>query len=227
MYRSLFTVFLTAITVWLCTKYPNAAVDSQTGMIMALPDEIPNHKAYPLEISEQERFWLPSDTGMLKRGYYPAHASTKEEAVARSISVTLIQSGADQRSLHRPEVCLDGQGWDIIDQPVVALKIRGNTLKVKDLHLERRVIQPDATDKIVRAHYIYWWVGSQVSTPDTAKRALISLRENILHNRNTRWGYPSIMGFVDEERGETREQTQKRLYEFIESYGATFLKEYS
>ena len=133
MLKSSIIVFLTGVTVWLCQTFPNAVDDPQTGLIMRLPDEIPEHVGYKREVSEEEKHWLPSDTEMLKRTYYPQNVNTKEEAINQSIAVTLIQSGSDQRSLHRPEVFLDGQGWTIVDQPVVKLEVNGKVLKVKDL----------------------------------------------------------------------------------------------
>ena len=226
MLKSALIVFLTGVTVWLCQEFPNAATDPQSGMVMKLPKEIPGHVGFSREVSEEEKVWLPSDTEMLKMAYYPKNARSQEEAVNRSISATLILSGSDQRSLHRPEVCLDGQGWAITDQPIVQLEVNGKKLKVKDLHLQRTQTQEDKSLKTIKAHYIYWWVGSNVSTADTAKRALISVKENILHNRNTRWGYPSIMTYVDSDRGEEREDAQKRIYSFLENYGAGFLKNY-
>lgn len=226
MLKSALIVFLTGVTVWLCQMFPNAATDPQTGMVMKLPDQIPNHVAFSRDVSEEERVWLPSDTEMLKRVYYPKGATSQEQAVNQSLSATLILSGADQRSLHRPEVCLDGQGWAIVDQPVVELEVNGKPLKVKDLYLERTQSLDDKTLKKIRAHYVYWWVGSKVSTADTAQRALISAKENIFHNRNTRWGYPSIMVSVDGDSGEERKDAQARAYGFIQQYGAEFLKNY-
>ncbi len=226
MIKSTLIVFLTGVTVWLCQTFPNAATDMQSGMIMNLPKELPGYTAFDRHVSEEEKAWLPSDTEMLKRAYYPVNAQSQNEALMKGISTTLILSGADQRSLHRPEVCLDGQGWSFVDQPIVTLEINGKKLKVKDLNLVRTEVQEDKTQKKIEAHYVYWWVGSEVSTADTAKRALISAKENIFYNRNTRWGYPSVMVYVDADRGETREDAQKRAYSFIEMYGETFLKNY-
>lgn len=226
MFRSFLVVGLTGLTVLLCSMFPNAATDPQTGMVMKLPDEIPGHVGVVREVSEEERVWLPSDTQMLKRSYFPKGAESKSEAFMKSIAVTLILSGADQRSLHRPEVCLDGQGWAIVDQPIEVLQVNGKPLKVKNLYLERSQVQDDKSLKKIKAHYVYWWVGSHVNTADTAKRALISAKENIFYNRNTRWGYPSIMVSVDEDRGESRSDACRRAYAFVEQYGAAFLKNY-
>ncbi len=226
IFRCLIVVTLTVVTVFLCYKFPNAATDPQTGLTLILPEEIPNHASYDREVSEVEKEWLPSDTGMLKRMYYPKDAISQNDALQRSISATLILSGSDQRSLHRPEVCLVAQGWSIKQATVKELTINGKKLRVKDLHLEMMQMQADDTLKKIQAHYVYWWVGSKTSTHDSLQRALISAKENMFYNRNTRWGYPSIMTYVYLDEGEERTAAQKRAYDFIEQYGSTFLKNY-
>jgi len=225
--KSFVILALTLVTVFLCHKFPNAAAtDMQTGLVLALPKEIPGHLAYDREVSPLEKKWLPADTGMLKRTYYPKSALDRATAIAESISATLILSGSDRRSLHRPEVCLVSQGWTIKNQTVKRLEVNGKALRVKDLHLEMMQAQEDDTLKKIQAHYVYWWVGSETSTHDTIQRALISAKENMFHNRNTRWGYPSIMTYVYLDKGEERQSAQQRAYDFIEDYGSTFLKNY-
>ena len=226
IFRCLIVVALTVVTVFLCYKFPNAATDPQTGLTLILPEEIPNHMSFDREVSELEKEWLPSDTGMLKRMYYPKDAISQHDALQRSISATLILSGSDQRSLHRPEVCLVAQGWSIKHATVKELTINGKKLRIKDLHLEMMQMQADDTLKKIQAHYVYWWVGSKTSTHDSLQRALISAKENMLYNRNTRWGYPSIMTYVYLDKDEERAAAQKRAYDFIEQYGSTFLKNY-
>jgi len=226
IFKNLLVVILTVITVFLCYKFPNAATDSRTGLELVLPESIPHHISYEREISDLEKKWLPSDTGMLKRVYYPQDAVSAADAMSRSVSATLILSGSDQRSLHRPEVCLVSQGWTVKHYTVVPLKINGKVLKLKDLHLEMMQMQPDDTLKKIQAHYVYGWIGSKTSTHDTLQRALISAKENMFYNRNTRWGYPSVMTYVRLDEGEARTEAQKRAYDFYEEYGETFLKNY-
>ena len=224
--KSVVVVVLVAVTAGLCYKFPNAATDPSTGLELVLPETLPGHAFYDREVSALERKWLPSDTGMLKRVYYPKNSKTQEEAHLNSVSVTLILSGSDQRSLHRPEVCLVSQGWTVTDHTVKKLEINGKSLRVKDLHLEMQQLQADDSLKKIQAHYVYWWVGSKISTHDSMQRALITAKENMFHNRNTRWGYPSILTMVNREKGESREIAQQRAYEFIENYGSVFLKNY-
>jgi hypothetical protein len=59
-------------------------------------------------------------------------------------NVTIVLSGAERRSIHRPEVCLDGQGWTLLDAHVIPVEISpGKVLEVKDLHISREIVRPD------------------------------------------------------------------------------------
>jgi len=224
--KSVVVVILTGLTCLFCYLFPNAANDPQAGLELVLPEVFPDHVVYDREVSPEEKKWLPADTGMLKRVYYPKDAVSSDDAIYRSVSATLILSGSDQRSLHRPQVCLDGQGWAIRKQEVKELMINGKKLQVMDLHLEMNQVQADESLKLIQAHYVYSWIGSKTNTPHAKKRAIISAKENMFYNRNTRWGYPSVMTYVNLDKGEKREAAQKRAYNFYEQYGTLFLKNY-
>lgn len=216
---------LAGITVGLCMLFPNAATDPQTGMVLRLPDRIPGYASFEPPVSPQEKKWLPPDTGIEKRLYYPEFAYSADEARDRSILATLILSGTDRRSLHRPKVCLDGQGWDIWKKEKVSLDINGQTLEVMDYHLRKQEHQPDGSLKPVRAHYVYWWIGKSTSTPSDFERILITVVDNMFRNINNRWGYPSVMVNVNLELGEAaEEEARERAFDFIREYAPLFQK---
>ena len=104
--QSVVLIGLMLATLALCRVFPNAATDPQTGMWLRLPESIPGYESRRMEPEKMELKWLPPDTGILKRYYTP----TISESDYEGIFVTLILSGNDPRSLHKPEVCLDGQG---------------------------------------------------------------------------------------------------------------------
>ncbi len=223
--RAVVLLVLTGSVVALCAAFPNAATDPRTGMVLRLPNAKEGYAVFESEASEEELRVLPKDTEILKRQYVPRNSATKEEARERMILATLILSGSDQRSLHRPEVCLDAQGWTIGSREKVTLEVSDQTLEVMDLHLTRNDQQGDGSLKRTRAHYVYWWIGSQRSTPSTFWRSLYSVLDNMLYNRNSRWGYPSVQTMVLDNGGEgARAEAQKRAYDFIRDYAPLFQK---
>jgi len=233
--RSGVMLAMVGITLGLCTLFPNAAENSEAGMVMRLPgqDEVAGHIGFKLEISKEEEVWLPADTGLLKMIYYPKNfrETTHEEAREDSLLASLILSGNDRRSLHRPEVCLKAQGWRIADREPVKLEIGGHKLEVMDLWLRRQDPLPDGTVKARRAHYVYWWIGADTSTSSDFQRILITVLDNMFRNVNNRWGYPSVMAYVDLEGADTPEKiaeaeevARERIFDFIRNFAPKFQK---
>lgn len=61
----------------------------------------------PQEVTAAERGILPADTGFSRRLYFNHHDPS------RQVFFSVVLSGRDRSSIHRPELCLIGQGWTI------------------------------------------------------------------------------------------------------------------
>ena len=68
--------------------------------------EIAGYKSEPVEVSEAERHVLPADTGFDKRRY--------EDGDGNWYQVSLVIGGKSKSSIHRPELCLPGQGFQMM-----------------------------------------------------------------------------------------------------------------
>lgn len=233
IWRSAVMLAMVGVTLGLCVKFPNAAENSESGMVLNLPLEVPGHVAYKREPSEEELEWLPKDTGLLKMLYVPEDAQVRDwgEAAEAGISASLILSGNDRRSLHRPQVCLRAQGWHIAKREIVKLRVGEEDLEIMDFWLRRKVAEEDGKIRHIRAHYYYWWIGANTSTPSDFKRILITVLDNMFKNVNNRWGYPSVLVYVDLEDKKTVEQVagaeeeaRKRALGFIRAYAPLFQK---
>lgn len=176
-----------------CRFSPEVRAGDVSGVIMELPTAVGRFLGQPLEKDAAEKALLPEDTQMLKMQYRsPGRPEDRDLA-----QVTLVLAGAERRSIHRPEVCLDGQGWTLLGSTIVPVEITpGRTLPVKDLLVEREIRLPDGKTKRLRAHYVYWFIGTDVSTPSNAVRVWLSTWDNITRNVNHRWAYASITAWV-------------------------------
>lgn len=211
-------------TVVLCHLFPNAATTPESGLVLWLPDEIEGYTSEERELSAEEKKILPPDTTKLSKLYLET-GLPDNVARYRALSATLILAGADKRSLHKPEICLVGQGWTITQSVPVKLKTKGGELEVMHLHLRRQIETESVEPVFQRAHYVYWWVARDKSTPFSNKRLLISAYNNIFKNVNDRWGYPSVMVMTDERFGESgQEEAIMRAYKFIKEYAPSFQK---
>ena len=224
LYRTLILLLLAGVTITLCNVFPNAALNPESGVILSLPEVVRGYSSRSEEMSELENYWLPDDTLSVKRSYISDLASNEIEHLEQGFMVNVILGGADARSLHRPEVCMTGQGWTIDGRVVVELETEGGPLEVMDLQLSRTVKSQNGDDLVVRANYIYWWVGKEVSTPHSYMRILLSAFNNIFKNTNDRWAYPSVMVRTISEDKEKQTASRNRALDYIRQYAPTFQK---
>ena len=194
--RSLIFAVLVAATGAWCQLSPPVASGGEAGVVMELPMRLPSFVGEPEEPNEVEKTRLPSDTEFAKAEY---HTPTSKDAQRDSVHCTIVLSGTERKSIHRPEVCLQGQDWKLIDSRIIPVDMgQGRKLKVKDLYIERVMAQKDGTQRTMRGHYVYWFVGADVTTPSHAERIWLTLWDNITRNTNHRWAYTSMMALVTE-----------------------------
>ncbi|GHC65036.1 hypothetical protein GCM10007100_36080 [Roseibacillus persicicus] len=216
-------------TVGACKLWSDSETNPVAGVVVWLPDEMLGYRIETGEMGEEEKRWLPSDTTFLKR-IYAEDWLPKAEADFRSLNATLIVAGSDSRSLHRPQVCLTAQHWTIEKREVVKLETEGGPLEVMDFHLVRTVRNQDGSARLdekgepiyLRAHYVYWWIGPDASTPSDEERVWLEVWNSILKGRKERWAFPSVMVYVDERKEDG--EAQERAYQFIRKYAPDFQK---
>ena len=195
--RSITLLALCGMTLLLCRFAPAVQGGDEAGVLAELPLVAGDFVGESESPSERELAMLPTDTIIVKRMYRtPGLYAANRDIVHAS----LVIAGNDSRSIHRPEVCLDGQGWTITDSRVREVKmLSGEILRVRDLAIQREVLMDDGRKRPQRAHYMYWFVGADVTTTSNLERQLLSFRDNVLRSINHRWAYPSVMAWVTED----------------------------
>lgn len=188
-------LLLTGVAVAACRLSPPMKAGNMAGVVMELPAGIDRYLGDAEQPDEVEKKLLPADTQMVKMRYRSVNAPERRDVV----QVTVVLSGAERRSIHRPEVCLDGQGWTLLESRVIPVEIHpGQVLEVKDLLIERSLVGPNGQRKQVRAHYVYWFVGTDVTTPHNLTREWLSSWDSIFRSVNHRWAYASVSAIVTE-----------------------------
>lgn len=137
----------------------------------------------PLEtVSLAERQVLPADTRILKREY--------RDPADNRIQVTVVISGAEQRSIHRPQQCLPAQGYVIERSHVESVPLEGRApLEVMVLDLRRQPAAAGAKP----VQFVYWFAGGGRETPRHLERLLWMSADLLLRNRASRWAYLTVM----------------------------------
>lgn len=228
--RSIILLALCGVTLLLCQFAPAVRGGDEAGVLAELPLVAGTFVGESEAPSEKERAMLPGDTIVVKRMYRTPGRLAAERDIAHA---TLVIAGNDSRSIHRPEVCLDGQGWTITDSRVREVRLlSGEVLPVRDLAIQREVLMDDGTKQPQRAHYVYWFVGADITTTSNVERQLLSFRDNVLRNINHRWAYPSVMAWVTEDmppdksgqRMRSDEKTITMLLDLVRTLAPKFQK---
>ena len=229
--RSAITLACAAITCFACRLSPEPRQGEECGVIMKLPSAVGRFIGEAGEISKIERETLPSDTEMARMNYHTAGFSARERNLA---TVTIVLSGAERRSIHRPEVCLSGQGWKVLDAQTIRVPVSsGGEISVRDLLIEKPVTLDDGGRRALRAHYVYWFVGSDVTTPSHWTRIWLSARDGIFRNVNHRWAYPAVMALVTDnfqphevgQKKRNSEETLSMITNLVRDLATTFQKD--
>ncbi len=155
------------------------------------------------EVTVVEREMLPADTGFSRR-LYVSVADRRQQVL-----VSIVLSGRDRTSIHRPEICLVGQGWSI-GQRTETQFANGQGLVVPAalLRLQRDVTDRQGQRVVVPALFAYWFVGQTEVATTTAGR-LWRTALNRLRLRPDRWAY--VVAQTVQLPGETEAEARARM----------------
>jgi exosortase len=146
-------------------------------------------------VTEVERQILPPDTGFSRRTYVSLSDPSKQAFLS------IVLSGRDRTSIHRPELCLIGQGWTILGSfahqftfPDRRATIPATVLRVQsDVMTENgRVKVPDLV--------AYYFVGGDLIVASHWERMVRDAWNRVIHGRSDRWAYVLIL--TEESDGE-------------------------
>lgn len=155
-------------------------------------------------ISKAERDVLPPDTGLVRKQYVSSDG--------RVVFVSIVLSGKERSSIHRPQMCLIGQGHEIVRSITVPVPLDGRKpLDVMALELLRRYKTAEGKLQEYTSYYAYWFVGKGRETPSHVQRMVWMATDRIFHNVSHRWAYISVSGI----RRNDVDDYQKEMVSFI------------
>jgi hypothetical protein len=162
------------------------AVPGSVTMKIELPARVLDFDSTNVPTSDVVLGYLPKDTSYAQRHYFTTNG---EWAVAN-----IVLMGADRTSIHRPDYCLPGQGWQIRERESVKLPIGGARpyeLPVGKWKLSIEHQAPDGSSQSVSGLYVFWFVTENRVTdsfPEVMRSMLFHL---IRHGELQRWAYVS------------------------------------
>ncbi len=138
------------------------------------------------EVSAVEREILPPDTGFSRKTYVGLADP------ARPVFLSIVLSGRDRTSIHRPELCLVGQGWTIEDSRqhrfAYPSQAAGSAFPAAVLHVRREVMT--ARGRVAVPQLVaYWFVSSDTVVATNWERFVHDAWNRLRHLRADRWAY--------------------------------------
>ncbi len=164
------------------TPIPNSAM-----MLIALPERVLNFTSTNVPESSVVLNYLPKDTSYASRRYSAADGSWAQASV--------VLMGADRTSIHRPDYCLPGQGWQIRDQTEVKLNILGRhsyELPVMRWIVSNTYLASDGSKQEVSGIYVFWFVTEHQTTDSFPAMLKSMLFHQLTSGELQRWAYVSF-----------------------------------
>jgi len=137
-----------------------------------------------------ENKMLPKNTPIFRKIYSAPRM--------RPIQCTIVFSGGERMSIHRPQVCLVSQGNRIVNEYNYDVKVSREArmpLRVIDMVQEYTNAQGERVAE--NAIYAYWFFNPERETPSHFTRLVRMAYDNAFRGYRPRWAYVSIAMYAD------------------------------
>ncbi len=162
------------------------AIPGSVAMHVELPEHVLDFSSTNVPEPQLVLGYLPKDTSYTGRCYFTTNGAW--------VNATLILMGADRTSIHRPDYCLPGQGWEIREKTLLKLPVAGAhpyELPVMKWRIGRIVQTPDGTQQAVSGFYVFWFSTENETTTDFPTMLKSMLFHLVRHGVLQRWAYVS------------------------------------
>jgi hypothetical protein len=163
-----------------------AAIPGSIKLQLELPARVLDFDSTNMPTSDVVLGYLPPDTSYAQRHYF---ATNGDWAMAN-----VILMGADRTSIHRPDYCLPGQGWQIREKTEVKIPIAGSQpydLPVYKWVVGKTVPTPDNKEQPISGLYVFWFVTDGQITDDFPTMLKSMFFNLVRHGVLQRWAYVS------------------------------------
>ncbi len=182
---------------------------------LELPDICPDCGENLYSMSWAEYGALPKDTEFVKSAY--------TNDLGGRVFTSIVLSGRERNSIHRPQRCLKGQGNAIVDEHTIEVPMEGRKpLKVAIIETER-IYNTEAGSQTYHGYYAYWFVGQDRETSSHYARMFWMGWDRVLRSVSHRWAYVAVSG---QREAEGREYEQE-IAEFVRVLYPTILVDHA
>lgn len=127
---------------------------------------------------------LPQDTS-IRQGMY--------RDVEGDIQTTVVMMGTDRTSIHQPQFCLTGAGWNIDGERSELTKVRIERPRAVDLPvmklIAKKTFEKDGKVVTMSGVYVYWFVADDAVTAEHSRRVWWMAEHLLKTGELQRWAY--------------------------------------
>jgi len=174
-----------------------------------LPESLPSYTSAISTNSEAALLRLPQDTSFRVRIYQAPDGFWGQTSV--------VLMGSDRSSIHKPEICMTGQGWTMDNTDSRVEKIRLEKpfpyeLPVNKLISTKKIADAEGNWQTVRGIYVYWFVDGSHYTANSRDWMMWWLpRDLLLNGVLERWSYISFFSACAPGQEEATFERMKKL----------------
>jgi hypothetical protein len=157
---------------------------------------------------------LPADTSYGQRIYLQPNSHWLNQ-----LTLNVVLMGTDRTSIHKPQFCLEGQGWRIDDSQTAELTIpvtqpHPYELPVIKLVATRAFTDANGQSLTLRGIYVYWFVADGVLSGDKsgAERMWGMAKHLLTTGELQRWAYVTCFAICQPGQ---EDATYERVKQFI------------
>ena len=216
----LFVIAALAVAAWALVYKTGVANSDEAGIVLHLPEQVADWRGVDLlfcssrecgaqyaadqladptlcpkcgaplgNMNWAERSLLPADTGLVRK-YYVRPGNHD------GLHATIVLSGNDRSSIHRPEVCMTAAGNEIADERTIRIPLarRDQPLEVRVLDMVRPFTREDGTQAATYSYYAYWFVGKDRETASHLARMFWMGYDRVFRGVSHRWAYIAMAG---------------------------------
>ncbi len=158
---------------------------SPSGVVMQFPLSVGSLQGINQEATAQETNGLTEGVKIERKLYVSSE---------RQMLATIVLSGPARRALHRPDICLPGQGWSIAGKIEVPVRLSdGREINVMMMRLFRDHLNESGKLVRLRGLNLFWYQGyGEVQTADYYHHVFLTYFDSVFKNLNHRWALMSF-----------------------------------
>jgi len=183
MTTSRLAILLAVLLAGLSSVYvlPKTKGFMPVGINLQLPDGIGEWWGRDGQVTDHEREVLGPGTEFARKQYSNGRGDI--------ILASVVLAGDDMMtSIHRPERCLNAQGWACAPTGSVPINVNGHgVVPVKRLRNQRMEQRPDGSQVLVENICYYWFAGNHDLTSSHTERVWFDTRDRLKNGYVQRW----------------------------------------